>query len=161
MGCDARSLTTPSTWPLPHEGHKLEWGSLWLRNMFWRNNQIQSSSSLHSSSRKDKCLGPERGLSVTPSGQLNIASTTERHYYLYICCLRFGWHLQLNGHEFEQTLGDSEGQGSKMCYSSWVAKSWTGLSKETTAKIEEISVCPLLTHNKYTKNVSLLNNFPF
>ena len=23
-----------------------------------------------------------------------------------------GWHHQLNGHEFEQTLGDSEGQGS-------------------------------------------------
>ena len=22
-----------------------------------------------------------------------------------------GWHHQLNGHEFEQTLGDSEGQG--------------------------------------------------
>ena len=23
-----------------------------------------------------------------------------------------GWHHQLNGHEFEQALGDSEGQGS-------------------------------------------------
>ena len=23
-----------------------------------------------------------------------------------------GWHHQLNGHELEQTLGDSEGQGS-------------------------------------------------
>ena len=23
-----------------------------------------------------------------------------------------GWHHQVNGHEFEQTLGDSEGQGS-------------------------------------------------
>ena len=23
-----------------------------------------------------------------------------------------GWHHQLNGHEFEQTVGDSEGQGS-------------------------------------------------
>ena len=23
-----------------------------------------------------------------------------------------GWHHQLNGHEFEQTPGDSEGQGS-------------------------------------------------
>jgi len=22
-----------------------------------------------------------------------------------------GWHHQLNGHEFDQTLGDSEGQG--------------------------------------------------
>ena len=27
-----------------------------------------------------------------------------------------GWHHQLNGHEFEQSLGDSEGQGSLACY---------------------------------------------
>ena len=26
-----------------------------------------------------------------------------------------GWHHQLNGHEFEQALGDSEGQGSRAC----------------------------------------------
>ena len=26
-----------------------------------------------------------------------------------------GWHHPLNGHEFEQTLGDSEGQGSLVC----------------------------------------------
>ena len=25
----------------------------------------------------------------------------------------------LNGHEFEQTLGDSEGQGSQVCCSPW------------------------------------------
>ena len=25
------------------------------------------------------------------------------------------WHHRLNGHEFEQTLGDSEGQGSLAC----------------------------------------------
>ena len=29
------------------------------------------------------------------------------------------WHHQLNGHEFEQTLGDSEGQGSLVCHSPW------------------------------------------
>ena len=28
-----------------------------------------------------------------------------------------GWHHQHNGHEFEQTLGDGEGQGSLMCFS--------------------------------------------
>ena len=28
------------------------------------------------------------------------------------------WHQQLNGHEFEQTLGDDEGQGSLACSSS-------------------------------------------
>ena len=30
-----------------------------------------------------------------------------------------GWHHRLNGHEFEQTLGDSEGQVSLSCYSPW------------------------------------------
>ena len=29
------------------------------------------------------------------------------------------WHHQLNGHEFEQTLGDSKGQGSLTCCCSW------------------------------------------
>ena len=30
-----------------------------------------------------------------------------------------GWHHQLNGHDFEQTLRDSEGQGSPGCCSPW------------------------------------------
>ena len=30
-----------------------------------------------------------------------------------------GWHHQFNGHEFEQILGDSEGQGNLMCCSPW------------------------------------------
>ena len=30
-----------------------------------------------------------------------------------------GWHHQLNGHEFEQTLGDSKGQRSLVCCSPW------------------------------------------
>ena len=30
-----------------------------------------------------------------------------------------GWHHCLNGHEFEQTLGDGEGQGSLACCSPW------------------------------------------
>ena len=28
-----------------------------------------------------------------------------------------GWHHQVNGHEFEQTLGDNEGQESLACFS--------------------------------------------
>ena len=28
-----------------------------------------------------------------------------------------GWHNQLNGHDFEQALGDGEGQGSVACCS--------------------------------------------
>ena len=30
-----------------------------------------------------------------------------------------GMHHQCNGHEFEQTLGDGEGEGSLACCSSW------------------------------------------
>ena len=30
-----------------------------------------------------------------------------------------GWHHRLNGHEFEQTQGDGEGQGSLACCSPW------------------------------------------
>ena len=30
-----------------------------------------------------------------------------------------GWHHRLNGHEFGQTLGNGEGQGSLACFSPW------------------------------------------
>ena len=30
-----------------------------------------------------------------------------------------GWHLRLNGYEFEQAPGDGEGQGSLAFYSPW------------------------------------------
>ena len=33
-----------------------------------------------------------------------------------------GWHLPLNGHEFEQTPRDSEGQGSLAWCSPWTCK---------------------------------------
>ena len=33
-----------------------------------------------------------------------------------------GWHHQFNGHEFEQTPGDSERQASLACYSPWGRK---------------------------------------
>ena len=34
----------------------------------------------------------------------------------------FGWHHRLNGHEFEQTPGDGEGQGSLACCRPWGCK---------------------------------------
>ena len=43
-----------------------------------------------------------------------------------------GWHHQLNGYEFEQTLGDSEEQGSLACCNHGVAKSQKRLSCWTT-----------------------------
>ena len=36
-----------------------------------------------------------------------------------------GWHHQLNGHEFEWTLGVDDGQGSLACCGSWGLKSQT------------------------------------
>ena len=39
-----------------------------------------------------------------------------------------GWHHQLDGHEFEQAPGDSEGQGSLCAAVHGVAKSQTRLS---------------------------------
>ena len=32
------------------------------------------------------------------------------------------WHHRLNGHEFEQALGDGDGQGSLVCFSPWGCK---------------------------------------
>ena len=39
-----------------------------------------------------------------------------------------GWHHWLSGHEFEQTPGDSEGQGSLECWSPWDQKVWHNLA---------------------------------
>ena len=35
---------------------------------------------------------------------------------------RVGWHHRFNGHGFEQTAGESEGQGSLECRSPWDCK---------------------------------------
>ena len=35
-----------------------------------------------------------------------------------------GWRHQLNGYDFEQTLGNGEGQGSLSCCRSWGYKKW-------------------------------------
>ena len=42
-----------------------------------------------------------------------------------------GWHHQLNGHEFEQTLGDSEGQGN---FSPNILPTGAGLAGEVRRK---------------------------
>ena len=45
-----------------------------------------------------------------------------------------GWHYQLNGHEFEQTLGDSEGEGSLACSSPWGCKE-SGMTEQLNNNI--------------------------
>ena len=46
-----------------------------------------------------------------------------------------GWHHRLNGHEFEQTSGDGEGQGSLVCCSPWGRK-----ESDTTERLSNNSV---------------------
>ena len=43
-----------------------------------------------------------------------------------------GWHHRLNGHEFEQTSGDGEGQGSLVCCSPWGRKESDMIEHTTT-----------------------------
>ena len=53
-----------------------------------------------------------------------------------------GWHHWLNGHDFVQTLGDSEGQGSLVCCSSWGHK-----GSDTTERLNWIELnCSALTY---------------
>ena len=52
-----------------------------------------------------------------------------------------GWHHLLNGYEFEETQGNSDGQRSLACFSSWVTRSWTWLSEWTTARTAKVSWC--------------------
>ena len=47
-----------------------------------------------------------------------------------------GWHHRLNGREFEQTLGDGEGQGNLVCCSPWGHKSQTRLSNWATTVLK-------------------------
>ena len=57
-----------------------------------------------------------------------------------------GWHHQLNGHEFQQALGDGEGQGSLSCWSPWGLK--------------ELDTTELLNNNKVTL-LSLLSFYSY
>ena len=55
-----------------------------------------------------------------------------------------GWHHRLNGHEFEQTWGESEVQGSLACCSPWGhTKSQTQLSERTTTATTLVRGLPL------------------
>ena len=51
-----------------------------------------------------------------------------------------GWHHWHNGHEFEQTQGDSEGQGSLTCCSLWGYKESDDLVTEQQQQISLVSL---------------------
>ena len=56
-----------------------------------------------------------------------------------------GWHHRLNGHEFEQTLGDSEGQRSLACCSPWGQKE-SDMTEHTTERLNS-------SNNKYSVRI--------
>ena len=62
-----------------------------------------------------------------------------------------GWHHQLYGYEFEQALGDSEGQGSLVCYCSRGHKELTRLSDGTTTSCAAVTAVSLRTFNYLQK----------
>ena len=60
-----------------------------------------------------------------------------------------GWHHQLNGHEFEPTPGDREGQGSPACCNPWGHK-----EPDTTVQLNNKK------HNKRHSDLTTLTYYP-
>ena len=52
-----------------------------------------------------------------------------------------GWHQRLNGHEFEQTLGDSERQESLVWCSPWGHKE-LDMTEQLTLSLFSLSIRP-------------------
>jgi len=52
-----------------------------------------------------------------------------------------GWHHRLNGHEFEQTLGETEGQGNLAGCSPWGGKE-SDTTEQLNNKNEKIVTIP-------------------
>ena len=61
-----------------------------------------------------------------------------------------GWHRQLDGHEFEPTVGESEGQGSRACRSLWDLK-----ESDTTESLNNSKA--LLLWNWITRSFHVLD----
>ena len=72
-----------------------------------------------------------------------------------------GWHHWLNGHEFEQTQGDNEGQGSLECCSSWGCKESDTTYRPNNNNHRSLSISiknPTKNHlHDELKNFSFLN----
>ena len=55
-----------------------------------------------------------------------------------------GWHHRLNGHVFEQALGDGEGQGRLAYCSPWGRK-----ELDMTEPLKSNSMCTVICENDY------------
>ena len=71
-----------------------------------------------------------------------------------------GWHHRLNGHESEQTQGDSEGQGSLACCSPWGHKESDTTEKQQQQLSEGICLSMLLYPTKDLENIVLKKSRP-
>ena len=62
-----------------------------------------------------------------------------------------GWHHRLNGHEFEQSPGDGEGQGSPACCSPWGCK-----ESDTTERLNsnQVPYPPPSTRSQSRKGIN-------
>ena len=62
-----------------------------------------------------------------------------------------GWHHRLNGHEFEQTPGDNEGQRSLVCYSLWGRRVGHDLAAEQQTPSTQVNATwvPLSAFGRY------------
>ena len=71
-----------------------------------------------------------------------------------------GWHYRLDGHEFEQALGDGEGQGSLVCCSPWGPKELDTTElinkrrkKKAKQRLDIVSKGPSENHKSSQKNI--------
>ena len=75
-----------------------------------------------------------------------------------------GWHHRFNGLEFEQTLGDGEGQETWGAAVHVVTKSWTQLGNQTTTNIKSKGNTGFKSHIRlnsiirYTQRIPLKSN---
>ena len=72
-----------------------------------------------------------------------------------------GWHHWLNGHEVEQTLGDSEGQGGLACCSWWGHKESditeqlnNNNEKQSQSSLEDVLLQDLMESLKLNREIS-------
>ena len=66
---------------------------------------------------------------------------------------KVGWHHWLNGYEYEQTPGDSEGQGRLGCCSPWGRKELEATEQQKS--LEKMTSF----HRTSTKNLQQLSSF--
>ena len=60
-----------------------------------------------------------------------------------------GWHHGVNGHEFEQALGDGDGQGSLVCCIPWGYK-----ESDRTEQLNSNNICSLIQLCHFVKKKS-------